>query len=154
MEGSDMDKFTETLTEGLRRFAMASVGAVSLTVEKSKEIIDQLAERGEATAAEGRVACDELQKKMSAQIEAFTKKLKADYEAASFEQLMERCAALPAEQKARLIERLTAPTEPEAPVDPVDPIDIIDPVDPVDPIDPIDPVDPVDPIDTETPPEA
>ena len=101
-----MDKFTENLAEGLRRFAMAGVGAVSLTIEKSKEIIDQLVARGEMTAAEGQVACDDLQKKLAEQLDAFSQKLKTDYETASFDQLLTRCAKLTPEQKARLMEVL------------------------------------------------
>ncbi len=108
-----MDQFTESLAEGLRRFAMAGVGAVSLTIEKSKEIIDHLVERGEVTAAEGQNACEDLQKKMAAQFDAFSKKLKSDYEKASFEEMLERCDSLNDEQKARLLEKLTAPSGPE-----------------------------------------
>lgn len=108
-----MDQFTESLAEGLRRFAMAGVGAVSLTIEKSKEIIDHLVERGEVTAAEGQNACEDLQKKMAAQFDAFSKKLKSDYEAASFEEMLERCDSLNDEQKARLMEKLTTPSAPE-----------------------------------------
>ena len=103
-----MDKFTGNLAEGLKRFALAGVGAVSLTIEKSKDVINRLAERGEITAAEGQAACDELQKKMSEQLAAFTAKLRADYENAGFEQLVTKCLALNAEQKAALIERITA----------------------------------------------
>ena len=110
-----MDKFTENLTEGLKRFALAGVGAVALTIDKSKEIIDQLAARGEATAADGQAACDELQKKMGEQLSAFTQKLKADYENASFEQLLARCDRLTPEQKQLLIDKLTA--APEAPAE-------------------------------------
>lgn len=108
-----MDRFTENLTEGLRRFAMAGVGAIALTIDKSKEIIDKLAERGEASAADGKFACDELQKKMTEQLNAFTQKLKADYEAASFEQLISRCQKLTPEQKAQLVDLLTREPEPE-----------------------------------------
>lgn len=110
-----MDKFTEKMTDGLRRFAMAGVGAVSLTIEKSREIIDQLAARGEATAADGQAACEDLQQKMNEQLASFTAKLRADYEKASFDRLLAQCAALTPEQKALLIEQLTAgPEEPEA----------------------------------------
>lgn len=110
-----MDKFTENLAGGLRRFAMAGVGAVSLTIEKSREIIDQLVSRGEATTAEGQAACEELQAKMNEQLAAFTAKLRSDYEKASFDRLLQQCAALSPEQKALLIERLTAEPEPEQP---------------------------------------
>ena len=108
-----MDRFTENLAEGLRRFAMAGVGAVALTVDKSKEIIDKLAERGESSAADGRFACEDLQKKMAEQLAAFTQKLKADYEASSFEQLISRCQKLSPEQNAQLIDLLTREPEPE-----------------------------------------
>lgn len=107
-----MDKFTENLTDGLRRFAMAGVGAVSLTIEKSKEIIDQLAARGETTAAEGQTACEDLQKKMNEQLAVFTSKLRSDYEKASFDRLLQQCDSLSTEQKALLIQRLSA--QPEA----------------------------------------
>lgn len=106
-----MDKFTENLTDGLRRFAMAGVGAVSLTVEKSKEIIDQLAARGETTAAEGQTACEDLQKKMNEQLASFTLKLRSDYEKASFDRLLQQCDALSPEQKALLIQRLSVQPE-------------------------------------------
>lgn len=108
-----MEKFNENLTGAIRRFAMAGVGAVSLTIEKSKEIVDQLAARGEATAADGQTACSELQKKMTEQLNAFTQKLKEDCEAAGFEQLVQKCRKLTPEQKALLIERITAEPEPE-----------------------------------------
>ncbi len=113
-----MDKFTENLTEGLRKFAFAGMGAFSFTVEKSKELIDQLIARGEVTAAEGSAAREDIQKKLAAQINTFTSKLRADYENASFEHMLEKCASLTSEQKAQLIERLTA--EPEKDSEPAE----------------------------------
>ena len=107
-----MDKFSASLAEGIRRFAMAGVGAVAVTVDKSKEIINHLVARGEVSTAEGQAACDDLQKKLSAQLDAFSKKLKADYEASSFDALLKKCDALTPDQKEALIAHLTA--EPEA----------------------------------------
>lgn len=104
-------KFTENLAEGLRRFAMAGVGAVSVTVDKSKEIFDQLAEKGEAASAGSQETLNEMQSRLAAQLNAFAKKLKAECENASFEQLVEKCLSLPPEQKAQLIECLTAETD-------------------------------------------
>lgn len=107
-----MEHFKQNLTGGLRRFAMAGVGAITLTVDKSREIIDQLASRGEVTAAEGQAACDELHKKLAEQVSAFTQKLRTDYENLSFEQMLARCRKLTPEQKQRLLEELTkAPEE-------------------------------------------
>jgi len=109
-----MSTFAENLAGGLRRVAMAGVGAVAVTVDKSKELFDHLAEKGETAAAETHVSCDELQQKLAGQLDAFAQKLKTDHENADFNQLLARCMKLSPEQKARLVEQLTA--EPEAAV--------------------------------------
>jgi len=113
-----MDQFTANLAAGIRRFAMAGVGAITLTVDKSKEIIEQLAQRGEVSAAEGQAACDELHKRLTEQVSSFTQKLRTEYENLSFEQMLSRCQKLTPEQKQQLIDRLTAqPEEAEANTD-------------------------------------
>ena len=109
-----MEQFTKNLAGGLRRFAMAGVGAITLTVDKSRELIDQLAARGEVSAAEGQAACDDLQKKLTDQVSAFTQKLRADYENLSFEQMLSRAQKLSPEQKLRLIAALTKTPETDA----------------------------------------
>lgn len=109
-----MEQFTKNLAGGLRRFAMAGVGAITLTVDKSRELIDQLAARGEVSAAEGQAACDDLQKKLTDQGSAFTQKLRADYENLSFEQMLSRAQKLSPEQKLRLIAALTKTPETDA----------------------------------------
>lgn len=109
-----MEQFTKNLAGGLRRFAMAGVGAITLTVDKSRELIDQLAARGEVSAAEGQAACDDLQKKLTDQVSAFTQKLRADYENLSFEQMLSRAQKLSPEQKQRLIDELTKTPETDA----------------------------------------
>jgi polyhydroxyalkanoate synthesis regulator phasin len=109
-----MEQFTKNLAGGLRRFAMAGVGAITLTVDKSRELIDQLAARGEVSAAEGQAVCDDLQKKLTDQVSAFTQKLRADYENLSFEQMLSRAQKLSPEQKQRLIDALTKAPEADA----------------------------------------
>ena len=109
-----MEQFTKNLAGGLRRFAMAGVGAITLTVDKSRELIDQLAARGEVSAAEGQAVCDDLQKKLTDQVSAFTQKLRADYENLSFEQMLTRAQKLNPEQKQRLLDALTKITDSDA----------------------------------------
>ena len=109
-----MEQFTKNLAGGLRRFAMAGVGAITLTVDKSRAIIDQLAARGEVSAAEGQAMCDDLQKKLTEQVSSFTQKLRADYENLSFEQMLARAQKLSPSQKQRLIDALAKTPEPEA----------------------------------------
>lgn len=110
-----MEQFAKNLAGSLRRFAMTGIGAVTLTVDKSREIINQLAARGEVSAAEGQAACDDLQKRLTEQVSAFTQKLRADYENLSFEQLLARAQKLRPEQKQRLIDSLAKTPEYETP---------------------------------------
>ncbi len=48
------------LTEGLKKLVLAGIGAVSVTAEKAKEIIDELAKRGEITVEQGKALTEEL----------------------------------------------------------------------------------------------
>lgn len=109
-----MDKFTENLVGGIRRVAMAGVGAVSITIEKSGKLFEHLAARGEEAAAGSQAACEDIQKKVTENLEAFSEKLRQDRESASFESLLKKCQALSPEQREALIACLTAPgPEPE-----------------------------------------
>ena len=48
------------LTEGLKTVVMAGIGAVAVTAEKSKEIVDELVKKGELTMEQGKVLNEEL----------------------------------------------------------------------------------------------
>ena len=43
-----------TLTEDLKKLILAGIGAAAVTAEKSKEMIDQLVEKGELTVEQGK----------------------------------------------------------------------------------------------------
>ena len=49
-----------TLTEDLKKLILAGIGAAAVTAEKSKEMIDQLVEKGELTVEQGKVLNEEL----------------------------------------------------------------------------------------------
>lgn len=51
-----------TLSEGLKTIFLAGVGAVAVTAEKSKEIIDDLVKKGELTMEQGKVLNEELKR--------------------------------------------------------------------------------------------
>lgn len=53
-----MDNFS--IGEELRKIALAGIGAVAMTVDKTKEIIDELVKKGEITLDEGKVLNEEL----------------------------------------------------------------------------------------------
>lgn len=50
----------ETISEGIRKLLLAGVGAVATTADKSKEILDELVEKGELTVEQGRALNQDL----------------------------------------------------------------------------------------------
>ena len=50
----------EKLTDGLKKVVLAGIGTVAVTAEKSKEIIDEMAKRGQQTVEQGKVLNQEL----------------------------------------------------------------------------------------------
>ena len=51
------------LSEGIKKIFLAGVGAVAVTGEKSKDLIDKLVVKGELTVEEGKKLTEELKKK-------------------------------------------------------------------------------------------
>lgn len=50
----------EKLTDVLKKVVLAGIGTVAVTAEKSKEIIDEMAKRGQQTVEQGKVLNQEL----------------------------------------------------------------------------------------------
>ena len=46
--------------EDLRKLVLAGLGAVAVTAEKSKDVVDQLVKKGELTVEQGKVLNEEL----------------------------------------------------------------------------------------------
>ena len=59
------------LSEGLKTVFLAGVGAVAVTGEKSKQLIDDLVKRGELTVEEGKTLNQDLAKKFNERAEGF-----------------------------------------------------------------------------------
>ena len=55
-EETEMDN----LGDGLKKVLLAGIGAVAVTAEKSKEILDEMVKRGELTVEQGKVLNKEL----------------------------------------------------------------------------------------------
>ncbi|MEG0147493.1 MAG: hypothetical protein RR666_03430 [Raoultibacter sp.] len=93
------------LSDGLKEIFLAGVGAVALTGEKSKELVDQLIAKGELSVDQGREINQELQHKA----ETTVKKIRYDV----LEQTME---AMTPEQReefsARVAELAAKPVDP------------------------------------------
>lgn len=50
----------DNLSEDLKKILLAGVGAVAISVEKSKDVVDELVKKGELTVEQGKVLNEEL----------------------------------------------------------------------------------------------
>ena len=95
---------------------MAGIGAISFTVEKSKDLTDLLVKKGEETAAARQIDIEQMRDQAGEQVKAFFDKLGSDLRKASFEDLLDRADDLTDEERAILMDRLAHPQpRPEEP---------------------------------------
>lgn len=93
----------ERLGENVKKLLLAGVGAAATTVEKSKEILDDLVEKGELTVEQGKALNEELKHNIKKTVEENVKNTeKAD----SVEELDELLEKMTPEQIEALKERL------------------------------------------------
>lgn len=76
-------------SDDLKKIFLAGVGAVALTAEKSKEMIDQLVTKGELTVEQGKILNEELKHTISEKLKtpADVKSMEKDLEKLSPEDL-------------------------------------------------------------------
>ena len=93
----------EVLGENVKKLLLAGVGAAATTVEKSKEILDDLVEKGELTVEQGKALNEELKHNIKKTVEENVKNTeKAD----PVEELDELVEKMTPEQIEALKERL------------------------------------------------
>ena len=93
----------EGLRENVKKLLLAGVGAAATTVEKSKEILDDLVEKGELTVEQGKALNEELKHNIKKTVEENVKNTeKAD----PVEELDELLEKMTPEQIEALKERL------------------------------------------------
>lgn len=51
--------------EELKKIVLAGIGAVAVSAEKSKEVVDELIKKGEVTVEQGKILNEELKRKIS-----------------------------------------------------------------------------------------
>ena len=76
-------------SDDLKKVFLAGIGAAALTIEKSKEVVDELVEKGEITVEQGKALNEELKHNLSKKREktASVEKISKDLENASPEDL-------------------------------------------------------------------
>lgn len=117
------------ITDGFKDIFLAGIGAMAITGEKAKEVVDQLIEKGELTVDQGKQVSGELSHKASEQIDrARDGVLEATMSAMSPEkraEFVQRVAALAAEIDAKATAEAAEPLadDAEAAVDEEKPAD-------------------------------
>ena len=101
----------EKLTDGLKKVVLAGIGTVAVTAEKSKEIIDEMAKRGQQTVEQGKVLNQELKHNIK---ETVKKTVGGTAEVPSQEALAAMLDQMTPEQIAELKEKLAAAEEAKA----------------------------------------
>lgn len=94
-------------TDGIKKIFLAGVGALAITNEKSKKIVDDLVKKGELTWEEGKTINAEIKKK--AQVESFMRMSQEEREElrtnlAEAEKAIAEAAAKEAEEAAKAAE--------------------------------------------------
>ena len=102
-----MDK----LSDNLKKIFLAGIGAVAVTAEKSKDLLDEMVEKGELTVEQGKVLNEELKHNVKKTVKEKVNALKP----ASAEELSDLLDKMTPEQIAALKEQIlkkeTAPDE-------------------------------------------
>lgn len=101
----------EKLTDGLKKVVLAGIGTVAVTAEKSKEIIDEMAKRGQQTVEQGKVLNQELKHNIK---ETVKKTVGGTEEVPTQEALVAMFDKMTPEQIAELKEKLAAAEEAKA----------------------------------------
>ncbi len=101
----------EKLTDGLKKVVLAGIGTVAVTAEKSKEIIDEMAKRGQQTVEQGKVLNQELKHSIK---ETVKKTVGGTEEVPTQEALAAMLDKMTPEQIAELKEKLAAAEEAKA----------------------------------------
>mgnify|MGYP000953228334 CR=1 FL=1 len=93
----------DNLGDGLKKVLLAGIGAVAVTAEKSKEILDEMVKRGELTVEQGKVLNKELKHNIRKTVK---ENVKVSVKPSSPEELSELLDQMTPEQMALLKQRI------------------------------------------------
>ena len=88
---------------GLTRIFLAGVGALAVTPEKSKEVVDELVKKGELTVEQGKILNEELKRDAAAKVKEAVSNLQTPE---PVEKIMGRVDAMTSEERAALRAKL------------------------------------------------
>lgn len=98
------------LGENLKKVMLAGVGAVAVTAEKSKELLDEMVKKGELTVEQGKVLNEELKHNIR---QTMKEKVNVSLKPNSPEELQKMIGKMTPEQLADLKEAIAKMETPE-----------------------------------------
>lgn len=98
------------LGENLKKVMLAGVGAVAVTAEKSKELLDEMVKKGELTVEQGKVLNEELKHNIR---QTMKEKVNVSLKPNSPEELQEMIGKMTPEQLVDLKEAIAKMETPE-----------------------------------------
>lgn len=98
------------LGENLKKVMLAGVGAVAVTAEKSKELLDEMVKKGELTVEQGKVLNEELKHNIR---QTMKERVNVSLKPNSPEELQEMIGKMTPEQLADLKEAIAKMETPE-----------------------------------------
>ena len=98
------------LGENLKKVMLAGVGAVAVTAEKSKELLDEMVKKGELTVEQGKVLNEELKHNIR---QTMKEKVNVSLKPNSPEELQEMIGKMTPEQLSDLKEAIAKMETPE-----------------------------------------
>jgi polyhydroxyalkanoate synthesis regulator phasin len=91
------------LGNGLTRIFLAGVGALAVTAEKSKEVVDELVKKGELTVEQGKILNEELKRDAAAKVKEAVASIQTPE---SVEKIISRVDRMTPEERAALKKKL------------------------------------------------
>ena len=95
----------EKFSDNIKKVILAGIGAVAVTAEKSKDLLDEKAEKGELTVEQGKVLSEELKHNIKKTVKETTDKKEAD-KTVSDSDISDLISRMTPEQLAALKEKL------------------------------------------------
>ena len=92
----------EKLSDNIKKIILAGIGAVAVTAEKSKDLLDEMVEKGELTVEQGKVLNEELKHNIKKTVREKVNLVKP----ASEEEISELLDKMTPEQLAALKEQI------------------------------------------------
>ena len=96
----------EKFSDNIKKVILAGIGAVAVTAEKSKDLLDEMVEKGELTVEQGKVLNEELKHNIKQKVQETTEKKEEDKSSVSDSDISNLLSRMTPEQIEALKEQL------------------------------------------------